>query len=89
MTQNIPKRLFLVLSATRWTCGRLVIYIYFFFAHGAHESVGKKKKYFFFSEAERKLFRINFYGSVGKPETRLFFFRSYSSSSLVLVLVSQ
>ena len=67
MTQNIPKRSFLVLSTNRWTWGDL-----FFFVHGAHESVGKN--IFFCSEpvAEKILFRINFDGSVGKPETRLF-----------------
>ena len=48
----------------------------YFFAHGAHESVGQK--IVFRSEAEKKLFHIDFDGSVGKPETRLvfvFFFR--------------
>ena len=84
MTQNIPKHSVLVLSATCLTCGRLVIYIVF--AHGAHESVGRK--FFFCSEAEKKLFCINFDGSVGQPETRLFFFRPYNeeseSSSLLL-----
>ena len=71
MTKNIPKRSFLILSATRWTGGRSVIYI---FSRGAR--VGREKS-FFCSEAEKKLFRINFDGSVGKPETRLFFFRPY------------
>ena len=46
----------------------------YFFARGAR--VGRQKN-FFRSEAEKKLFRINFDGSVGKPETRLFFFRPY------------
>ena len=50
-TKGIPKRSCLVLSATRWTCGRSVIniffflfffFFFFFFAHGAHGSVGKK-----------------------------------------------
>ena len=69
MTWNIPKRSFLVLSATRWTCGWSMIYI---FLPTEHESVGKK--IFFRSEAEKKLFHIDFDGSVRKPETRLFFF---------------
>ena len=45
---------------------RFLFFFFFFFAHGAHESVGKKKK--------KKTFRISFDGSVGKPETRRFFF---------------
>ena len=32
-----------------------------------------KNIFCFCSEAKKKLFRINFDGSVGKPETRLFF----------------
>ena len=70
MTQNIPKRSFLVLSATRWTCGRSVIYIVF--AHGAHKSVGKEN-FSFCSDAEKKTFSHNFDGSVGTQETRLCF----------------
>ena len=73
MTQNIPKCSFLALSATRWTCGRSLIY--HFFAHGAHESVGKKN-FFFAQRLKKKLFCINFDGLVGKLETRLFFFLS-------------
>ena len=50
----------------------LFIYLFFFFLPTEHESVGKK--IFFRSEAEKKnFFHIDFDGSVGKPETRLFF----------------
>ena len=75
MTWNISKSSFLVLSATLWTCSWLVIYI--FLLPTEHESIGKKT--FFRSEAEKtkkktKLFHIDFDGSVGKPETRLFLF---------------
>ena len=66
---DIPKCSFLVLPATCWTCGWSVIYILFLLKE--HESVGKK--IFFCSGAEKKLFHIDFDGSVGKPETRLFF----------------
>ena len=62
MTQNIPKRSFLVLSATRWTCGRWVIYTVF--AHGAHKSVGKEIVSFC-SDAEKKLFRTILMGRSG------------------------
>ena len=50
----------------------------YFFAHGAHESVGKK--IFFLL---REFFRISFDGMVGKPETKtffLFFFRPETES---------
>ena len=53
MTRNIPKRSFLVHSATRWTCGWSVIYVFSFFAHGAR--VGRQI-YFFRSEAEKNTF---------------------------------
>ena len=77
MTQNIPKRSFLVHSTFRWTCGRSVIYD--LFAHGAHESEAEKnnnnKKNKKTTKNKTKRFFINFDGSVGKPETRLFIFR--------------
>ena len=44
----------------------------FFFAHGARVGRQKKKKKKIRSEAEKKLFHIDFDESVGKPETRLF-----------------
>ena len=81
MTQNIPKRSFLGLSAIRWTCGWLwLVIFFFFFAHGAR--VGRQKKYFR-SGAETKLFYIDFDGSVGKPETRLFFYAIESPCHVV------
>ena len=67
MTRNIPKRSFLVLSATLWPCSWSVVYI---FAHGA--GVGRQK-IVFRSEVKKRCFHNDFDGSVGKPETRLFF----------------
>ena len=46
---------------------RLVGDLYIFFLPTEHESVRKKK--IFRSEAEKKLFHIDFDGTVGKPET--------------------
>ena len=58
--------------------GRWCVF-FFFFAHGAHESVGKKN--FFTLRGWKKktttLFHISFDGSVRKPETRLFFYRPH------------
>ena len=51
---------------------RFVCNLYIFLPK-EHESVGKKT--FFHTEAEKKLFHIDFDGSVGKPETRPVFFR--------------
>ena len=61
---------------------RLVVVgdFFFFFAHGAR--VGRQKKYFR-SGAETKLFYIDFDGSVGKPETRLFFYAIESPCHVV------
>ena len=61
--------------ATRWTCGWSVIYM--FFAHGARvgreKKKTKKKKQKNIAQRLKKLFHINFNGSVGKPETIQFF----------------
>ena len=73
MTQNIQKRSFLVLSATRWTCGRSVIYL--FFADGTHESVGKKFfLIFFFAQRLKKKIASSLMGRSGNRKQDNFFF---------------
>ena len=71
MTQNVPKHSFLVLSATRWTCGRSVIC--HFFSTAAHESVGQK--IIFCSDGEKKLLRIKFDGPLGNWKQDFFSFQ--------------
>ena len=61
-----------------WTCGRSVIYI-FFFAHGVHEPVAKKKNCFFFffcSDAENNIFASVLMGRSGDRKQD-YFFRPY------------
>ena len=68
MTRSIPKRSFLVLSATRWTCSWSVIYI---FAHGA--GVGRQKKFFSLRGWKENFFTSILMGQSGNQKQDFFF----------------
>ena len=69
--QNIPKRSFLVLSATHWPCSRSVRYIFLFCPRSIW--VGRQKKLFFAQRLKKNFFASILMGRSGKRKQDYFF----------------
>ena len=86
MTQNIPKLSFLILSASRWTCGRAVIYI---FLCPRSTGVGRQKRMFFAQRLKKNFFTSILMGRSGNKTIFLGFIIFSRENSLVSRCVTE